>query len=380
MMNVQTSQTDSLLPLEGIRIVEFEGIGPAPLAGFQLGLLGADVTLIARPGKGALPPELQADRGNLLERRKRRVILDIKTDAGRAAALDLAAASDGLMEGNRPGVMERLGLGPADCATRNPRLVYARMTGWGQDGPLAHAAGHDMNYVALSGLMSLTERPGHPPILPPTVLGDAAGALGLTMAIACGLLAARTSGRGCVVDAAIVDVLALLAPLVQMVAQRGGFEQPSVFHDSPFYDRYRCSDGRYVTIGAIEPQFYALLLERLGLADVDPGQQMDRASWPALKATLSGLFASQPSSHWTQLLEGTDACYAAVLTLAEAARHPHIAARGLYDVVAGGHAETSRALRFLPLTGELPTSRDRAATGPRASNPFQPIPPKAQNP
>ncbi len=348
-LNAETPPTASLRPLAGIRIVEFQGIGPGPLAGFQLGLMGADVTLVARPGAGALPAELVAGDGNLLDRYKRRITLDLKTPAGRMAALDLAGASDGLIEGNRPGVMERLRLGPADCAERNPRLVYARMTGWGQSGPLAHAAGHDMNYVALSGLMSLTERPGHPPILPPTVLGDAAGALGLTMAVACALLAARTSGRGCVVDVAIVDVLALLAPLIQMVDRGGGLEVPSIFHDSPFYDRYLCSDGRHVTVGAIEPQFYALLLERLGLADVDPRQQMDRSTWPELKARLTALFASRPSAHWTQLLEGSDACYAPVLRLAEAARHPHNAARGLYGVTAGGHVETVRGLHFLPL-------------------------------
>lgn len=307
------------------------------------------MTLVARPGAGALPTELTAGEGSLLDRNKRRITLDLKTARGRMAALDLASTSDGLIEGSRPGVMERLKLGPDDFAQRNPRLVYARMTGWGQSGPLAHAAGHDMNYVALSGLMSLTERPGQAPMIPPTVLGDATGALGLSMAMACALLAARTSGQGCVVDAAIVDVLALLAPLVQLVAQTGALEAPSIFHDSPFYDRYLCSDGRYVTVGAIEPQFYALLLERLGLQDVDPRLQMDRSTWPALKARLTELFASRSSAHWTQLLEGTDACFAPVLSLAEAAGHPHNVARGLYGVTTGGHVETLRGLRFLPL-------------------------------
>jgi alpha-methylacyl-CoA racemase len=335
--------------LTGVRIVEFEGIGPGPLAGFQLSLLGAEVTLICRPGKGALPRELQLGEGNLLSRQKQRVLLDLKSDAGRTAALELVAASDGLIEGNRPGVMERLGLGPLECAQRNPRLVYGRMTGWGQDGPLAQSAGHDMNYVAMSGLMSLTQRPGHPPILPPTVLGDAAGALGLTMGIVAGLFAARGSGKGCVVDAAIVDVLAMLAPLVQMVDRAGGFDAPSVFHDSPFYDRYECSDGRYITVGAIEPQFYALLLEKLGLSDVSIHSQMDRTTWPKLKERFTKLFASQPAPHWTALLEGTDACFAPVLTPSEAGRHPHNAARELYDVAADGSVETKRGLRFLPL-------------------------------
>ena len=347
------SPSSFLMPRAGIRLVEFEGIGPGPLAGFQLGLLGADVTQIERPGKRALPEEISVGAGGgLLGQRKQRVTLDLKTDAGHAAALELVAESDGLIEGNRPGVMERLGLGPADCARCNARLVYARMTGWGQDGPLALAAGHDMNYVALTGLMSLTERPGHPPMLPPTVLGDAVGALGLTMSMVSALLSARATGRGCVIDVAIVDVLALLAPLMQEVGRAGGLEAPSIFHDSPFYDRYLCSDGRYVTICAIEPQFYLELLKRLELTDVDHRQQMDRATWPTLKARLVVLFASRTSGEWTQLLEGTDACYAPVLTLAEAAQHPHNAARGLYGVTAEGHIRTLRGLRFRPLASQ----------------------------
>jgi alpha-methylacyl-CoA racemase len=229
------------------------------------------------------------------------------------------------------------------------------MTGWGQDGPLANAAGHDMNYVALTGLMSLTETPGHPPILPPTVLGDAAGALGLTMGIVAGLLAARSGeGKGCVVDGAIVDVLALLAPLVQLLRKGGALEgtAASVFHDSPFYDRYRCADGRYITVGAIEPQFYALLLEKMGLSDVDPSQQMNRASWPALKVRMTEAFASRSSRHWIRELEGSDACFAPVLTLEEAAKHPHNVSRGLYRLTDKGDIETARGLRFVPLVDQ----------------------------
>ncbi|MBN9371877.1 MAG: CoA-transferase [Hydrogenophaga sp. SCN 70-13] len=338
-------------PLKGIRIVEFEGIGPGPLAGLFLAQLGADVTVVARPGPGALPKDMTPREDGLLSRGKRRVVLNLKQENDRDRALEIVAASDGLIEGNRPGVMERLGLGPGVCGRLNPRLVYGRMTGWGQDGPLAQAAGHDMNYVALTGLMALTERPGHPPILPPTVLGDAAGALGFSLGMVSGLLAARTSGQGCVVDGAIVDVLAMLSPLVQLVSAAGGFDAgvPSVFHDSPFYDRYLCADGRYVTVGAIEPPFYALLLERLGLSDVVLSEQMDRSAWPALKARMAALFASRPSAHWTQLLEGTDACYAPVLNMAEAARHPHNVARGLYHVTPAGDVETVRGLRFAAL-------------------------------
>lgn len=346
------SPTSSLMfPLSGIKIVEFEGIGPGPLAGFLLTQMGADVTVVGRPGAGALPDELTPKDGALLSRGKRRVTLNLKLEEDKARALDLVAQSDGLIEGNRPGVMERLGLGPDVCGQRNPRLVYGRMTGWGQDGPLAQAAGHDMNYVALTGLMSLTERPGHPPMLPPTVVGDAAGALGFAFGMVTALLSVRSTGQGCVVDGAIVDVLAMLSPLVQLIRQGGGLEgrEPSVFHDSPFYDRYLCSDGCYITIGAIEPPFYALLLKQLALTDVNPEQQMDKSLWPSLKARIAQRFASQPSTYWSALMEGTDSCFAPVLNMAEAASHPHNVARGLYRVTAQGDIETVRGMRFLPL-------------------------------
>lgn len=346
------SQTQSPMPpLSGIKIVEFEGIGPGPLAGFMLAQMGADVTVVGRPGAGALPDELTAKDDPLLSRGKSRVTLNLKHEEDRAQAMDLVAQSDGLIEGNRPGVMERLGLGPDACGKRNPRLVYGRMTGWGQDGPLAHTAGHDMNYVALTGVMSLTERPGHPPMVPPTVVGDAAGALGLAFGMVSALLGVRSTGHGCVVDGAIVDVLAMLSPIAQLIRQCGGLEgsASSVFHDSPFYDRYLCSDGRYITIGAIEPQFYALLLAQLELTDVSPAQQMDKSLWPALKARIAKRFASHPSGHWNALMAGTDSCFAPVLTMAEAAAHPHNVARGLYNVTAKGDIETARGMRFLPL-------------------------------
>jgi alpha-methylacyl-CoA racemase len=268
-----------------------------------------------------------------------------------AQVLALLAEADGLIEGYRPGVMERLGLGPAPCAQVNPRLVYGRMTGWGQSGPLAQAAGHDMNYVALTGLMDLAARPGQAPMLPPAVLGDAVGGLGLVTGMLAGLLRSRASGVGCVVDGAIVDVLALLAPLPQMMSMLGSLDRvnPSVCYGSPFYEAYECADGRYITVCAIEPQFYAVLLQRLGLADVDPEAQMDKAAWPALCERLARLFRSRDRQHWQSLLEGTDACFAPVLTLQEAARHPHHVARGLYTVAADGAIETARGLQFTPL-------------------------------
>jgi len=341
-------------PLTGIRVVEFEGIGPGPLAGRMLADMGAAVTVVARPQNGALSGRLGGGAEHPLRRGKKAVPLDLKQPAAVAEAMALVADADALIEGNRPGVMERLGLGPADCAARNPRLVYGRMTGWGQSGPLAQAAGHDLNYVALSGLLSLSAYRGERPIVPPTVVGDAAGALGLAFGIACALLEARASGRGRVVDGAIVDTLAMLGGIAQGIRAAGPLDGPcpSPFHDSPFYDVYACADGGFITLGALEPQFYALLLDKLGLADVAPAAQYDAAAWPALKARLRALFASRPRTHWCALLEGSDACFAPVLSLSEAAAHPHNRFRGLYRVAPDGALEAAGAPRFLPLSAE----------------------------
>jgi len=340
-------------PLHGVRIVEFEGIGPGPLAGRMLTDMGAEVTVISRGDAGSVMQRLASTPDNPLRAGKKVVVLDLKTVDGVAKALDRVAEADALIEGNRPGVMERLGLGPAECAARNPRLVYGRMTGWGQDGPLAQAAGHDLNYVALTGLLSLAARKGERPMLPPTVVGDATGALGLAFGIACALVEVRASGRGRVVDAAIVDVVAMLGALVQWVRASGQIDGdlPSPFHDSPFYDVYECADGGCVTIGALEPQFYAQLLARLGLADVAPAAQYDRTQWPALKARLVELFRSQPRDAWCALLEGSDVCFAPVLSIAEAAAHPHNVARGVYTVLPSGAVKPAAAPRFAPLPG-----------------------------
>jgi alpha-methylacyl-CoA racemase len=338
-------------PLRGVRIVEFEGIGPGPLAARMLADMGADVTAIVRPGGSVVAERLGGARDNPLRRGKRIEAIDLKSPAGLARAMELIATADALIEGNRPGVMERLGLGPDHCAARNPRLVYGRMTGWGQQGPLAQAAGHDLNYVALTGLLSLAARPGEAPIVPPTVVGDASGALGLAFGMACALFDARSSGRGRVVDAAIVDIVAMLGTLVQWIRASGQIDgnEPSPFHDSPFYDTYACEDGGFITIGALEPQFYALLLTKLGLSDVHPAAQHDKAAWPALKARLAALFRSAPRSHWCALLEGSDVCFAPVLNLAEAASHPHLAARGVYQHGDDGAIDVAAAPRFLPL-------------------------------
>ena len=338
-------------PLAGVRIVEFEGIGPGPLAARMLADMGATVTVIARPQQGAIAAQLGGGGDNPLRRGKTVVLLDLKQEAAHAQALELVAQADALIEGNRPGVMERLGLGPAECAKVNPRIVYGRMTGWGQSGPLAQAAGHDLNYVALTGMLSLSAHRGERPIVPPTVVGDAGGALGLAFGMVCAILEAKTSGQGRVVDAAIVDIVAMLGGIAQWIHGSGqlGGAHPSPFHDSPFYDVYRCADGGNITLGALEPQFYALLMQKLGLDDVDRGRQFDPRTWPGLKDRLTALFASQPRAHWDALLEGTDVCFAPVLSVAEAAEHPHNVARGTYVRTAAGAVDVSPAPRFLPL-------------------------------
>lgn len=338
-------------PLQGIRVVEFEGLGPGPLAGRMLADLGATVTAIVRPAAGGVAQILGGEGDNPLRRGKQVVALDLKQPAQREQALELVAQADALLEGNRPGVMERLGLGPSACAARNPRLVYGRMTGWGQSGPLAQAAGHDLNYVALTGLLSLSANRGELPIVPPTVVGDAAGALGLAFGIVSALHAARAGGQGCVVDGAIVDIVAMMGGLAQWIRASGQLDgpEPSPFHDSPFYAVYACADGGCITLGALEPQFYALLLDKLGLRNVEPSAQYDRASWPQLHARLTTLFASQPREHWCRLLEGTDVCFAPVLRMDEAASHPHNLARGTFTVREGGAIEVAPAPRFLPL-------------------------------
>ena len=338
-------------PLNHIHVIEFEGIGPGPLCGRVLADLGARVTVVARPGTSSVVDKLSGGGQPPLREGKQVVELNLKSTDDVHRALELVTGADALIEGNRPGVMERLGLGPEACAAVNPKLVYGRMTGWGQQGPLAQAAGHDINYVALSGMLSLSAVHGQVPVSPPTVLGDAGGALGLALGVVSGVLQARQTGRGCVVDAAIVDVVAMLGGLAQWIAGTGGLggPAPSVFHDSPFYDAYRCADGGFVTLGAIEPQFYALLIGKLGLADVDLAAQFDTATWPALKERMRTLFLTRPRQHWCDLLEGSDACFAPVLTLAEAAVHPHNVARGLFAQTPTGEPRTSGAPRFTAL-------------------------------
>jgi alpha-methylacyl-CoA racemase len=349
-------------PLHGVKVLEFEGLGPGPVAGMLLAQLGAEVTLVKRRQRVAVKAQLGGMAPDHIDRGKRGIAIDLKHADGVQLALALVERHDALIEGLRPGVMERLGLGPDACLQRNPRLVYGRMTGWGQSGPLAHAAGHDLNYVALTGLLSVSTRPGDAPIVPPTVIGDAGGALGLAFGIVCALLEARGSGRGQVVDAAIVDVVAMLGALVHSTKNAGQIASgtPSPFHDSPFYDVYATADGRHVTIGALEPQFYALLLDQLGLHDVDPQAQYDTAQWPALKARIAALIATKTRDDWSRQLEGTDVCFAPVLDLEEAARHPHMAARGALRID-GGALLAAPAPRFSRTPGDVrPAEKPKA--------------------
>jgi alpha-methylacyl-CoA racemase len=318
-------------PLAGIRVLELAGLGPAPFCGMMLGDMGAEVIRIERAG--ALWHEPSRDP---LLRNRRSVGLNLKHPEGLATALGLVAACDVLIEGYRPGVLERLGLGPAECLQRNPRLVYGRITGWGQTGPLALAAGHDLNYIALTGALHLTGPPGGRPVPPLNLIGDfGGGAMLLLSGVLAALLESKMSGKGQVVDAAIVDgTVALLGMMFSFRANsffRDATGENVLAGGAPFYDTYETQDGLYVSVAALEPQFYALLqqkigiddpqLDGLGIATVDDAAA--RARWPALRTTLARVFKTRTREEWCRLLEGSDVCFAPVLTLEEAARHPH---------------------------------------------------------
>lgn len=333
--------------LQGLRVLEIGGLGPGPFCAMHLADLGADVISLVRPGGSGGP----AITGDLLNRGKRSVFANLKSPEGRDLALQLVRNADVLIEGMRPGGMERLGLGPAECHAVNPALVYGRMTGWGQHGPLAHTAGHDANYAALSGAMWGCSPADARPVPPFGVLGDiGGGALYLMTGLLCGVLQARATGQGTVVDAAIVDGAAHMLNL--MLSMRatglvGDTRDTSLHTTAPFYDTYVCADGEHIAIGPIEPQFYQLLLQRLGL-EQDPdftGDQWDRSAWPRRRARLAALFLQHPQAHWQQLLEGSDACFAPVLSPQAAAQHPHLQARGVY-ASPDGTLQASPAPRF----------------------------------
>ncbi len=324
-------------PLEGIRILEIAGIGPGPFCAMMLADMGADVLRLdradrVRPGAG---PNL-----DLLNRGRRSVGVDLKKPEGVKLVLDLVTRADGLIEGFRPGVMERLGLGPEVCLARNPGLVFGRMTGFGQEGPLAQVAGHDINYIALAGALDPIGRRGGPPVPPLNLVGDfGGGGLLLAFGMACALVERQRSGKGQVVDAAMVDGAAVLTTMFHAFRKMGMWqdERGTNMLDSGahFYDVYECSDGRYVSIGSIEPQFYARLLEGLGDEAAGLPAQMDRARWPEGQEILRRVFRRRTRGEWCALFEGTDACFAPVLSLGEAPEHPHNRVRETFVEFAG---------------------------------------------
>ncbi|HET8617985.1 MAG TPA: CaiB/BaiF CoA-transferase family protein [Acidimicrobiales bacterium] len=326
-------------PLAGITVIEIAGIGPGPYCGMMLADMGADVIRIDRAGavQGGDPGRPPAD---FLARGRRSVGVDLKNADGVEVVLNLVERADALIEGFRPGVTERLGIGPDDCLARNPRLVYGRMTGWGQDGPYASTAGHDINYIALAGALDPIGRAGQPPTPPLNLVGDfGGGGLMLAFGIVAGLLEARASGQGQVIDAAMVDGAASLMTMTHSFRAMGIWndERGTNMLDTGahFYDVYETADGRYVSIGSIEPQFYAELLRLTGLEGEDLPWQQDRAQWPAMKERLAAIFRTKSRAEWCEIMEGTDVCFAPVLTIPEAVEHPHNAARGTFVEVAG---------------------------------------------
>lgn len=335
--------------LAGIKIVEICGIGPGPFCAMHLADLGAEVIAVERASSNSITGAANTP-SNPLNRGKRSVVADLKTVAGREAVLRLIEGADALIEGMRPGVMERLGLGPDVCHARNPRLVYGRMTGWGQSGTLAHAAGHDNNYIALSGAMYHTGTAGEAPSPPITLIGDiGGGALYLAVGILAGVINARATGQGTVVDAAIVDGSAHMTQLMQSLAHGGLISETrgqSVHDSSHFYATYRCADDHYVALGSMEPQFYALMREKLGLdTDANFDAQWDRQRWPQQREQLAAIFAQRTRAQWCELLEGSDVCFAPVLSPREAAEHPHMVERGIY-FQRDGLLQASPAPRF----------------------------------
>jgi alpha-methylacyl-CoA racemase len=336
-------------PLSGLRVLEFEAIGPGPFAGMMLADMGADVILVDRPFEPGLGVK-RARRFDLMMRGRHSLTLDLKSEHGTEAALRLAERADALIEGFRPGVMERLGLGPHAIHARNPRLVYGRMTGWGQSGPMADRAGHDINYIALAGVLNAIGRAGQAPVPPLNLVGDfGGGGMLLAFGIACGVIEARSSGRGQVVDAAMVDGAALLATMFSGMLAAGSWREERGANlldtGAPWYDCYATRDGGYVSIGAIEPKFYAELLARLGLDPATLPKQHDRAGWPLLRERFAGAFATRSRDAWCAAFEGSDACFAPVLSFTESRRHPHVAARA-GTIELGGIAQPAPAPRF----------------------------------
>jgi alpha-methylacyl-CoA racemase len=342
--------------LDGVTIIELAGIGPAPFCGMMLADHGARVIRVERAGAHDM-----AGR-DVLGRNRERIEADLKTAEGIAKVRELVRTADGIIEGFRPGVMERLGLGPDVLLGDNPKLIFGRMTGWGQTGTLSAAAGHDINYISISGNLHGYGRPDGKPTPPTNAIGDfAGGGMMLAFGMVAGILNARSTGKGQVIDCAMTDGAAVIH------AMQWGFRGMGAWQDTRgvnmldtaahFYDTYECADGKYISIGSIEPQFYALLRETLGLtADPEFDAQMDKAKWPLLKDKLTAIFKSQPQAHWNALMEGTDICYAPILSMAEALEHPHNKQRGTFVSVSGVD-QPAPAPRFLGTPAPMPVGR-----------------------
>lgn len=330
-------------PLRGLKVVEMAGIGPCPLAGQFLADMGAEVTLITRKS-GALDPTDISNRG------KRSAALNLKTPEGIEAARALIDRADVLIEGFRPGVMERMGLGPADCHDRNPGLVYGRMTGWGQDGPMAQMAGHDINYLGLTGFLHAIGRADDVPMPPLNIGADyGGGTMFLLFGIFCAIFERQSSGKGQVVDTAMVDGASAMMALIHSMIARGqwGEARESNWLDgaAPFYRSYKCADGKFISVGPLEPQFHALLLKGAGLPEDHQNSQMDSAQWPDRRTDYAAVFARKTRDEWAAIFDGTDACVAPVLTWSEAPTHPHLATRGTFQTV-NGVPQAAPAPRF----------------------------------
>jgi alpha-methylacyl-CoA racemase len=341
-------------PLNGLRVIELEGLGPAPFCGMLLADLGADVISIGRMSS-------PADRSaQISERGKRSIALNLKHPEAIEIVLRLCERSDALIEGFRPGVAERLGLGPEVCMARSPRLVYGRMTGWGQTGPLAGAAGHDINYISLSGALHAVGRAGEKPVPPLNLVGDfGGGGMFLAFGVMCAVFEAQRSGVGQVVDVSMVEGSAALMHMMYAMKAQGQWEDArgnNVLDGAAhFYDTYETADGKYVSVGSIEPQFYRLLLELTGVDAQEFSPQLDRARWPAFKQSLADVFKTKSQDEWCRIMEGTDVCFAPVLSMTDAPRHPHNQARGSFVEIAGV-TQPAPAPRFSRSTGGTPSA------------------------
>lgn len=323
-------------PLNGFKIIELAGIGPGPFCGMMLADMGAEVIRVERIA-AAQATEAPKD---VLTRNRRSIAVDLKNPKGVETVLRLVEGADGLIEGFRPGVTERLGLGPEQCQARNPRLVYGRMTGWGQEGPMAQAAGHDINYISLAGALHAIGRPGERPVPPLNLVGDfGGGGMLLAYGMVCGLLEVTKSNEGQVIDAAMVDGTAALMAMFYSMSASGAFDTQRGTNlldgGAHFYDTYETADGEHVSIGSIEPQFYALLMEKAGLDAEYFQPQMNKGRWGELKAKLTEVFLTKTQAEWCDIMEGSDVCFAPVLNLIDAATHPHNVARNSYQEVAG---------------------------------------------